>query len=546
MSTGEVGPGWKEKVFQAAFILPLLFLVAAEAVINLTPPHCRDELIHHLAIPAIYLKKGLFHDIPFALQSYYPMNLDLLYMACLFLGSELATKYVHMLFGLMTAVAMWSYWSRRHDRRMALIAVLFFLTTPIVIRLSTQAYVDLGLAFFSTAALLEFFEWKNAGFKKRPLIFAATACGLAMGTKYSALILPFMFVPAAVILRLRKGDSASRAFGDALIFLLVSVSVFSPWLIKNCIQKGNPLYPLFVSILGGPEPLTYGAPPHPFVLRMELYGEKWWQIALLPIRIFFQGRDGDPRLFDGALSPILLVFLPFIFYGREDREDVILLALYCALFFAFAFFNADMRVRYLVPAVPALSLLSARGVIGAWRLAEERSFEKGLVVAGFLLLSYNLVYAADLWKKEAPMPLVTGKESRGEYLKKMLPEYELISFINESLPPHAKIYFFFLGDRGYYCQREYVYNTYYSGEALKRAIIRSRCEDDILNFFRARRITHVAMNRRLFARFFTQNLGSKKLALYSSFERKYLFPIFRHGPFVLLEIRWPGGGETGV
>ena len=35
-----------------------------EIILNLTPPISRDALIHHLAIPKLWLKHGGFYEIP--------------------------------------------------------------------------------------------------------------------------------------------------------------------------------------------------------------------------------------------------------------------------------------------------------------------------------------------------------------------------------------------------------------------------------------------------------------------------------------------------
>ena len=42
----------------------------AELILNLTPPISRDALIHHLAVPKLWLNHGGFYEIPWAEYSY--------------------------------------------------------------------------------------------------------------------------------------------------------------------------------------------------------------------------------------------------------------------------------------------------------------------------------------------------------------------------------------------------------------------------------------------------------------------------------------------
>ena len=56
------------------------------------PPTSRDALTHHLAVPKLYLQHGGIYEIPWLEFSYYPMNLDLLYMIPLAFGNDIIPK----------------------------------------------------------------------------------------------------------------------------------------------------------------------------------------------------------------------------------------------------------------------------------------------------------------------------------------------------------------------------------------------------------------------------------------------------------------------
>ena len=64
----------------------------------------------------------------------------------------------------------------------------FFLLIPVVVKLSTTVYVDLGLVFFTTAAVIYLLRWAEGGLQWRHLLLSAVFCGLALGTKYNGLV----------------------------------------------------------------------------------------------------------------------------------------------------------------------------------------------------------------------------------------------------------------------------------------------------------------------------------------------------------------------
>ncbi len=68
-----------QKVISIGLLVLLFALIASIVVLSAVPPVSKDELVHHLAVPKLYLKHGGMYEIPFMPFSYYPMNLDLLY-----------------------------------------------------------------------------------------------------------------------------------------------------------------------------------------------------------------------------------------------------------------------------------------------------------------------------------------------------------------------------------------------------------------------------------------------------------------------------------
>ena len=215
-------------LFVTIFCIAILILLLIEIILNLTPPIARDALIHHLAIPKLWLKNGGFYEIKWADFSYFPMNVDLLYIIPLYFNKDFIANFIHMSFGIGTALLIYHYLNNKISRIAGLLGILVFLSTPIVVRLSTQAYVDLGLTFFTTASILAFIRYRDGEFKEFKWLFlSSVAMGLALGTKYNALIAWFFLSLAIVFVYSRDTKKQWKAIECGVyLFSYFSLCIF--------------------------------------------------------------------------------------------------------------------------------------------------------------------------------------------------------------------------------------------------------------------------------------------------------------------------------
>lgn len=543
------------------FLLALLCaLIASIIVLSLVPPVSKDELVHHLAVPKLYLKHGGMYEIPFMPFSYYPMNLDLLYLIPLYFGNDIVPKFIHFTFALLTAWLLFRYIKRRINGLYALFGVLIFLSIPLIVKLSITAYIDLGIIFFSTASLLFLLEWAEKGFKVKLLVLSALFCGLGLGTKYNGLITFFLltlFVPFLYVEACKDGKPGLlKPAWQGLIFFLVSVVVFSPWMIRNYHWTGNPLYPLYNHWINAPADAAGGATSDKpekeersgghniFAYRRVIYGEQGWQIALLPLRIFFQGKDGDPQYFDGRLNPLLLLLPLFAFYYSKRntvivrREKKILLA-FSILFFSFAFFSFSLRMRYISPIIPPLVILAVFGLknlVNRIGDSEIKAAGWGKIIVGLSLLffmSLNLHYLISQFTLVDPFSYLGGKVSRDEYIARLIPEYGAERYINQHLPEDARICLVFLGNRGYYLDRAYVYGE----DIMHRLIEKADAPESILRGLRDSKVTHLFIQERIFRRWVDFNFSGEEKAVLGSFFRHYTEDIYLENGFSVIGLK---------
>ena len=504
-------------------------LIGSMLILCAVPPVSRDAMTHHLAVPKLYLQWGGIREIPDLIFSYYPMNLDLLYLIPLAFGNDILPKYIHLAFGLVTTGLIYHYLARRLDRWYGLAGAVFFLSLPIIVKLGITAYVDLGLVCFSTAALIGLIKWMENGLQVRYLVLSGVLCGLALGTKYNGLILFFLmaaFVPL-IHLRISPSGRPATALGRGALFAIIALLVFSPWLIRNLIWTGNPLYPLFDSLFNPDEPSKRWALSH-FLVRHFNYGESWCEIALIPLRIFFQGEDGNPKYFDGKLIPLLL-FLPIAAFIRNQgtslqRQKRLLLA-FSVLFLLFSFFQTDMRIRYISPIIPPLVMLSIFGLQNLVALIRRLSNRwsaglaaGGLIMAGAFGLGQNALYITDQFAYVDPIPYLAGKVDRDTYIERYIHEYPVIQYINGELPQDARILSIFLGNRGYYSDRAMVFDETHLKDALKGGTGPA----DMTETLKQRGFTHLLIRHDLFNQWVENNFDSRQIHWLQSFFDQHL------------------------
>jgi len=505
-----------------------VLLVVSIALLCWVPPVSRDALIHHLAVPKLWIANQGMVELPHLPFSYYPMNLDLLYLIPLLFHNDILPKFIHFSFGLLTAFLICQYLRSRLRTEDALAGSLIFLSTPIIIKLCITAYVDLGLIFFSFAAILFFFKWMAGEFRIKHVLACGIMCGLGMGTKYQGLIVLFLialFIPV-VFIRAVPGNvhNQAKALVYSAIFITTALIIFSPWMVRNALWTGNPVHPLFKSHFSKPASVS-DAPPdntHPdggqaivpskgqawghFNIRRYIYNDSGWEILTTPLRIFFQGRDGHPKYFDGKLNPFLLLLplLSLIGIRRDDRhicKEKVFLAAFSFLFLLIVFFRTDMRIRYVAPILPPLAILSIYGLSNLKKAIASRTHTEfnsilklvpSLVLAGMLML--NAAYLIGQFSEVDPLAYISGRVDRDTYIARHRPEYGVIKYANDHLPKESKILAVFLGRRGYYSERDMIFDFSFASKSVKLTSDLDRLSIQ----FDQRGITHLMIRTDLF------------------------------------------------
>lgn len=548
----------------ATFILCITMIVffCTEIILNFTPPISRDALIHHLAIPKLWLKHGGFYEMPWADYSYYPMYINLLYLVCLYFNNDIIPKFIHLAFGLGIGWLVYKYLKNKFDRNWGLLGMVIFVTTPIVIWLSTSAYIDLGMTFFTTGSVLAFLAWRDSEYRRFRWFLISSCCmGIAIGSKYNALIAWFIMNMFLMFSFSRDTHRQVAAVTYGILFFTISVCIASPWYLKNYFQTGNPFYPLFKSLFQSLQHRPFQEVVNSqlveqtgrisfFKMREILYGESLWETLLIPIRMFFQGNDTSYQYFQGSLNPMLILFLPFVFLNKRYGKDKIFFIFFSVIFIIMAYFLTAKQIRYILPTIPFFAILAVMGIkdlvdkIGGGIFYSSVSLNKNatsiarifIFAIVTILFSFNFVYLKNRMDIIKPFPYISGQETRDAFLKRHLLHYDAVEYINNNLPNNAKVFTLFSGRRGYYLDRAYKNESLFGINTIEQMVKNSESEEQFVRYIRSMDVTHIMMRKDLLKIFLHNNFSKEEIERFFKLYNKNCIKLYEDNVYSVWDV----------
>jgi hypothetical protein len=540
----------------------IILFLCIEIIFNLTPPISRDALIHHLAVPKLWLKHGGFYEIPWAEYSYYPMYINLLYLVCLYFKNDLAPKFIHLGFGLGTGWLIYLYLKNKVGRNWGLLGAVIFITTPLVVWLSTSAYVDLGMTFFITGSLLSFIRWRDSEYSRFSWFLISSLCmGMAVGSKYNSLIAWFSMNLIVMFSYVRDTEKQTAALQYGIMFFVIMALVASPWYLKNYFQTGNPFYPLFNNFFKSlhhqsvQEALVGQAIEKTgktsfFKIREVMYGESFWETLLIPLRMFFQGKDNSYQYFQNILNPILIVFSPFILLKKRYIKDKLVFVVFSVFFITMAYFLTAKQSRYIIPVLPFLAIIAVMGLKDLVDRMESithyspqqsgtniKSIVRFIIFSTVaVLLVFNLLYLKSRIHIIKPFPYVLGKETKEEFLKKHLLHYDAVEYINHNLPEDTQVFTVFLGRRGYYLNKAYRNEQSFGMNIIRRMVHLSNKEEEFVEYVRSLNVTHILMRSDLVDMYLQDNFSKENIIHFFNLVNKYWKPVYEFNGYSIWDV----------
>ncbi len=209
-----------------------------------------DTLSYHLHMPATWMHDRRIAIVPAVFgdpsPAYAPANLELWF---LFLLAPMRSDYLadvgQLPFAALAACAiMTAVRDTFAARATAVACAVLFLLIPEVWTQMPTAMTDLGFAACLLASLpFALRVWTSDVPRRGDLLAAATAIGLAIGTKYAAAALALLFVTLTAGGWLRRRPLDFRGAALALALILATGGF---WYVRNAVVTGNPFYPVAV------------------------------------------------------------------------------------------------------------------------------------------------------------------------------------------------------------------------------------------------------------------------------------------------------------
>ena len=302
-----------------------------------------------------------------------------------------AVKFVSPAFGILSIIFSFLVIRKLVNSKIAFYSVLFLAFIPIFIDYSVISYTESTLSFFVILSVYYLINDKP--------VLSGIAAGLSVLAKYNGVFI----LPVLVYILHKKYGNKKLFYKNAFAVVAISLLIASPWLIRNFILLGNPIWPFLNLIFSGIEAKSYSSLDFSRMVLFAYFG-------------FFGIPDGNYSLlsfFDihyfNLLLPIwligTLIFVMPLFIGFKTKKEtgylIVWVLSYLILFFLYVV-NVGWAVsRMMLPAFPAIAILWAFG----FEKLQSKNFSKLvnvvfiLVVIGFVFTEFaKMGLAADAWE----------------------------------------------------------------------------------------------------------------------------------------------------
>lgn len=431
----DAGPRPPALLTAAVLAVVALFLV----VMASAPPVDWDTLMYHLRIPAQFVRQGGIYLPADGLHVTRIGALHMLYVPLLLAGSGSAPALLNAFIAPLLAGAVFSLGRRLFGRTTALVATALLWATTTILLVADTPRLDVSLAFFTLLAHGLLLGRGQRRLAAREVVLAGVLLGFAFSIKY----LGWAYAAALAPLVLVSFGVRWSCLRYALLFGTAILVTSTPWLLKNWLLVGAPLYPFFARPLAPPwlralyrptgtEPPIHGAlqslvwqARRPFNLhdlffapgRLTIEAEGSFYttspaLALLPLCLFFWRKRAVLGLVLPALIYLAVLIVPF----------------------------PHTNLRYLIPAMAPLTLAIAYVLVRlADRIRDVRVRYASILGVALLSLFPTLRTITEwLGGTEALSHFVGASSSRSYVASHLLPGARQYGRLQDLLDTHTR------------------------------------------------------------------------------------------------------------
>jgi hypothetical protein len=503
---------------------PAAIAVACAALTLLTavtPSPFYDQLHYHLAFPFHWLRDGHLTVFPRHAYSFFPATHSLLYAYALAALGTGAAQAVHWWAGALAVAGIGTLAAAGRGPRAGWWAAAIAAATPSLMLLATWAAADLAVLAFMVAALLAVhLAARDAALAARPApwLLAGVLVGFAVGCKYLAGVTVAVPVGiAALLVRVPRGGLGALRRG-ALVVTGATLA-FAPWLARNAIVTGDPVYPFLSKVFAAPL-AAHGMADVARVAAL-IPGSGWEHptaAQLATLTTFAPVGDA------GAIGPAYLALLPVAAWaawrGRRGLGGVLAATAVAAVA---GWAAGPPTGRYLLPALVPLAALAGTGAQRALGVAPRpaRRWLAGLLAAVVVWSALGGTTPLELSR----LACTLGRGSADEIMARYASYWPAVRVVNERLPDDARV--LLVGEsRAMYLDRDVVLDDPFVTPLLVTLAEAQPSAEAVAAELQRRGITHLLFNRHEAARIAELNGRAELLAPLSPGGRERVETLF--------------------
>jgi hypothetical protein len=478
----------------AGCLLPIVLALAVAAVCSMDPELKGDAGVYHLTIPKLYIAHGGFFRIPFNVYSNWPLNGEMLFTMAMLLKDYLLANSVQCLFSVFTAYAIFEFVRVRRSAWYGFMAVLFVLFNHTFMREAAIAYVDIIQAFFMTTAFIFMMRANDQPEQRRVcLLLSGISCGMMAGMKVSG-FLGIVPIVAWYLVKLPAGNRPRRALVELATCLLPPIVLLAlPWMVKAAWFTGNPVYPFFYNIWGGPDWSQACWRQFADWQASMGMGRTAVDYIKLPLRVILSAGAGYAH-FDGSLNKMWIALVPLSVVAALWNRTVRACLAVSGIYFV-CWTSASQQLRFLIPVIPVLAIAAALGL----RELMDRLFARKVVVVGAFAAVYCLaaglliLEVSGSYAKAAEVVGRYGGKDREAVMKSAVPGE--FAFMNRELPMNARL-LFLNTNYGFYSEREYIADSFFEASQIVDWLAPCASVGEMRARLRNKGITHILYSTR--------------------------------------------------
>ncbi len=356
-------------------------LALATTAAYLLPVWQWDALGYHLPYVNFALQHGTLTDVPVDVPylSTYPHVVEQFFVAWrALLPDDRLVELAHLPFGLLGGLAL-AVIARTQGAgaSTAVVAGAAWLTLPAVFLQLPTNYVDVA----SAALLLTAIAFVLGPADRTRILLAATALGLFVGTKPTALVAALVMFVALAVVSWRAGSWRTLGIAGVLVLVLGGETY-----VTNIVRQGNPVWPVRVDVgpIHLPGRFTMGEVLSSGAAAPRTSGNVVERVAASWTTIWPAVPAFDMRI--GGLGVLFLVALPIAVFRAVRTRSVVV-----ALVFVSTLATPDPAVARYVLAFAGLVLAFAVPAIDHRRIGLPA---RAAVFGAVALVAVQNIYVA--------------------------------------------------------------------------------------------------------------------------------------------------------